>query len=61
LGLTGFVFNNPQGVVIEAEGETDALTSFVQLLRTNSPPLAVIDNISWQEIPPNGDAEFKIV
>jgi hydrogenase maturation protein HypF len=61
LGLTGFVFNNPQGVVIEAEGEADALTSFVQLLRTKSPPLAVIDNISWQEIPLNGDAEFKII
>jgi len=61
LGLTGFVFNNPQGVVIEAEGEASALTSFVQLLRTNSPPLAVIDNISWQEIPLNGDAEFRIV
>lgn len=61
LGLTGFVFNNPQGVVIEAEGDGEALLSFVRLLKADAPPLAVVDNISWQEIPPNGDTEFKIV
>lgn len=61
LGLTGFVFNNPKGVVIEAEGDGEALTSFVHLLKADAPPLAVIDNISWQEIPLNGDTEFKIV
>ena len=61
LGLTGFVFNNPQGVVIEVEGEGESLLSFVRLLKTDAPPLAVIDNVSWSEIPLNGDTEFKIV
>ncbi|MCS7187091.1 MAG: carbamoyltransferase HypF [Armatimonadota bacterium] len=61
LGLTGFVFNNPQGVVIEAEGEGEALEAFVRFLKTDAPPLAVVESVSWQEIPTNSDAEFKIV
>jgi len=61
LGLTGFVFNNPQGVVIEAEGEPKSLETFVRLLKTDAPPLAVVESVSWQEIPLNGDTEFKIV
>ncbi len=61
LGLSGFVFNNPQGVVIEAEGETDALTAFVRAIRNNAPPLALIDSLTWQEIPVNGDTTFQIV
>ncbi len=61
LGLTGFVFNNPQGVVIEAEGETGSLEAFVRLLKTDAPPLAVVESVSWHEIPLNGDTEFKII
>ncbi|MFN3422849.1 MAG: Sua5/YciO/YrdC/YwlC family protein, partial [Armatimonadota bacterium] len=61
LGLTGFVFNNPQGVVIEAEGEIDLLEAFIRSLKTDAPPLAVVESISWREIPLNGDTEFKII
>ncbi|MGQ9462806.1 MAG: carbamoyltransferase HypF [Candidatus Fervidibacter sp.] len=61
LGLTGFVFNDPNGVVIEVEGDKETLNAFVRSLKTNAPPLAVIDNILWEEISPNGDADFKIV
>ncbi|MCS7263403.1 MAG: carbamoyltransferase HypF [Armatimonadetes bacterium] len=61
LGLTGLVFNNPQGVVIEAEGEISALEAFIRSLKADAPPLAVVESISWQEIPLNGDTEFKIV
>ena len=43
LGITGFVGNDSEGVLIEAEGEH--LDAFVQLLRDELPPLARIDKL----------------
>lgn len=61
LNLVGFVFNNTQGVVIEVEGEIESLEAFVRMLKADAPPLAVIESVSWHEIPLNDDTEFKIV
>lgn len=36
LGLTGFVFNNPNGVVIEVEGDKETLNAFVRSLKTKN-------------------------
>lgn len=36
LGLTGFVFNNPNGVVIEVEGDKETLNASVRSLKTKN-------------------------
>ena len=36
LRLTGFVFNNPNGVVIEVEGDKETLNAFVRSLKTKN-------------------------
>ena len=44
-GLAGFVLNDGEGVLIEAEGEPDALARFAAALETEAPPLAHVDAI----------------
>ncbi len=58
LGVTGFVSNGPEGVLIEAEG--DQLEAFLQSLRDGLPPLARIDSLIEAPLAPTGDREFRI-
>jgi len=51
LDLAGFVCNASSGVVIEVEGEPDALDRFEAALRDEAPPLSRIDSIDRQSIP----------
>jgi hydrogenase maturation protein HypF len=60
LALGGFVKNQTSGVWIEVEGDQASLDQFLSLLRTKHPPLARIDEISWQPQPPRGDRRFSI-
>ena len=60
LGLRGSVLNNSAGVTIEVEGEPQALEAFRRALVENPPPLARIDTLVCQPIPPRGDTEFVI-
>ncbi len=46
LNLTGFVGNNATGVLIEVQGEQEALNSFHAELQQNPPPLAQIASIA---------------
>jgi hydrogenase maturation protein HypF len=59
LGLRGFVKNSSQGVVIEIEG--DEKENFLHQLRTSPPPLAEIESIETEELPPAGYNEFTIL
>ena len=43
LGLGGWVLNDSRGVLIEAEGERRALEELLERLRTDAPPLAVVE------------------
>lgn len=52
LGLGGFVANDPQGVVIEAQGPPDALEELGRQLRSEAPPLARVQSVDTQEIDP---------
>ena len=45
LGLTGFVLNDGNGVVIEAEGEPPALDELVTRVRAEAPSLARVDSV----------------
>jgi hydrogenase maturation protein HypF len=60
LGLSGFVFNDGDGVVVEIEGEELSIQRFKEKLRTSSPPLSRIDSVDEQEVAVLGDTGFVI-
>lgn len=60
LGLTGYVRNRPDGVVIEVEGAGESLDRFLRQLRRRPPPLARIESLRWRRRPLHGDRSFLI-
>jgi hydrogenase maturation protein HypF len=58
--LGGFVRNDGEGVLIEAEGRTDALDAFAVALRTHAPPLAQVGAIDAEALDTCGDSTFTI-
>src|SRR5437660_10366151 len=60
LRLCGFVKNRTGGVLIEVEGEELSLDSFLEEVARRPPPLAQIDQLAWQPLPPRGDGQFRI-
>jgi hydrogenase maturation protein HypF len=60
MGLAGFVKNQSSGVLIEVEGESPALDSFVAGITSSPPPLAQIGEVTWQPRRPRGDRQFRI-
>ena len=58
--LAGFVLNDSQGVTIEVEGTVEALDGFQRALREHAPPLARIDTIVTELIPPRHEHTFII-
>jgi hydrogenase maturation protein HypF len=59
-GLTGWIKNTEQGVVIEVEGAIVTLQRFLQQLQQNPPLHATIISCEWRIIPPCQDNEFSI-
>jgi hydrogenase maturation protein HypF len=57
--LTGFVLNDAEGVLIEAEGPR--LEAFLAALRNEAPPLARIDTVDAEAIAIQESKEFAIV
>lgn len=60
LGLTGWVCNTSAGVRIEVEGAPDLVNEFRASLRREAPPLAHIDDITSETLPPDGSTQFDI-
>ena len=60
LGLYGWVNNTTDGVVIEIEGEADALNAFLVKLKTTPPPLSKITSIKSLTKKPSGYGDFTI-
>ena len=56
--LAGFVHNGADGVTVEIEGGRTA--EFLARLRTEAPPLARIDTLAVEEVPPLGGTGFAI-
>ena len=60
LGLSGWARNTAAGLELELEGPAAALDAFGEALRTAPPPLAVVEGVHSEEIPPTGEAGFVI-
>jgi hydrogenase maturation protein HypF len=58
--LGGFVRNQSGGVLIEIEGETSTLDCFCEALAREPPPLAEINDLTWERLHPCGQRDFRI-
>ncbi|UNZ16469.1 carbamoyltransferase HypF [Streptomyces sp. 891-h] len=61
LGLSGHVTNTGEGVVAEVEGAWEAVAAFRERIGAEAPPLAVVESVSHQPLPPVGTSGFRIV
>jgi hydrogenase maturation protein HypF len=61
LGLSGWVGNDGDGVVLEAEGPRRDLEALQQALRDEAPTLAVVEDVVGVEVPRSGGREFVVV
>jgi hydrogenase maturation protein HypF len=61
LGIAGFVLNDERGVLVEAEGQPEAVASFVERLAADAPPLAAVTGVSVEDVDATGAAGFDIV
>ncbi|CAA0098238.1 Carbamoyltransferase HypF [Mycolicibacterium vanbaalenii] len=59
-GLSGSVRNDSAGAVIEVEGEPGDIDGFLDRLRREPPPLAVIEALEIRDIPTAGGTGFRI-
>ncbi|MEO9174807.1 MAG: carbamoyltransferase HypF [Gaiellales bacterium] len=59
-GIAGFVLNNGDGVLIEAEGSERALARFVRAITDEAPPLARVDSVTVAELAPRAERAFRI-
>lgn len=60
LSLTGYVRNDPHGVLIEIEGEPSSLERFEAELLAHPPSQAAIDECVTAPLPVRGDTAFRI-
>ena len=59
-GLSGWVSNSNDGVVIEAEGPPSSLRAFLHRLRTEAPPHSAIESLETVHLDPAGYEDFVI-
>ncbi len=59
-GLSGWVRNTAGGVEMEVEGAPGAVSAFLDGLIGEAPPLAHIDQVRAEDLPPRGYGAFEI-
>jgi len=59
--LAGWVRNDERGVVLEVEGERDALERFLRRLADEAPPLAVVEHVRAAPLEATGERGFRIL
>jgi hydrogenase maturation protein HypF len=59
--LGGWVLNDERGVLLEVEGARPAVAEFLERLRSEAPPLAVIDGVACDARVPRGERDFRIL
>ena len=60
LSLGGFVLNDTHGVLIEVEGGATVIDRFLTRLPSEAPPLAVVEDMVFEDVSPNGEPDFAI-
>ncbi len=61
LGLAGECSNTSSSVHVDVEGEPESVAAFTQRIRTDAPPLAVVETVRSRPASPTGVAGFTIV
>ncbi|MFC8936264.1 carbamoyltransferase HypF [Rhodococcus sp. NPDC057135] len=61
LGLSGSVGNSALGVVIDVEGDGEAIDAFVAQVRNRPPPLARVESVEREDSRPVGRQGFCII
>jgi hydrogenase maturation protein HypF len=61
LNLKGFVRNTPEGVEIEAEGNSEAVERLIEILKSDPPPQAQIRSVESGSAAVRGSSEFAIL
>jgi hydrogenase maturation protein HypF len=61
LGCSGWVRNDERGVLLEVEGDGPAVGAFLERLRAEAPPLALIERVLEAELHPAGSSGFTIL
>ncbi|HQI00399.1 MAG TPA: carbamoyltransferase HypF [Deltaproteobacteria bacterium] len=60
-GLTGFVQNRQDGVVVELQGRSGPIESFMARCMKELPPLAQVSDLTTEDIEPSKEDSFRIV
>lgn len=60
-GFTGWVRNTSDGAELELCGARGALLHFIEELKHNAPPLALIESVEFSEVKPGNYAGFEII
>lgn len=60
IGLTGYVSNTPEGVIIEVDGDPADLETFLERLTRDKPSLALINQLNIEVVAANGWRTFEI-
>jgi hydrogenase maturation protein HypF len=60
-GLSGWVLNDEHGVLLEIEGGETGIEGFVAALGDRAPPLAIVEEIVSEPVPPVRDGGFLIL
>ena len=61
LGLDGWVLNDTRGVLIEVEGEPEAVAALLARVASEAPPLASVAGVEPEELAPRSERGFAIV
>jgi hydrogenase maturation protein HypF len=59
--LCGHIGNDTDGVIIEVEGSSEGIATFLARLRSEPPPMARIDSIDVADLPATGESGFAII
>ncbi|EQB62466.1 MAG: (NiFe) hydrogenase maturation protein HypF [candidate division Zixibacteria bacterium RBG-1] len=60
LGLTGRVYNNSTGVIIDLEGKSETLEKFLVQLKSEKPPASTITEVNREILPLQYCGDFQI-
>ena len=61
LALDGFVLNDERGVLVEVQGSPERVERFLARLRTDAPPLAIVERVLAEPVEPSPERGFRIV